>query len=129
MRLLLDSHVLLAEVRKALGLPYNRDVLRYDTGADGIQASAVSLWEIAIKARLGKLDPGVPPAELPSLLATLGRPVLPVTAHHAVAVVWPEPPTRDPFDRMLLAQCAVENLRLVTVDRALVDHPLAWRLS
>ena len=39
----------------------------------------------------------------------------------------PEPPTRDPFDRLLLAQCAVDNLRLVTVDRALAGHPLAWR--
>ena len=33
--------------------------------------------------------------------------------------------TRDPFDRMLLAQCQVEGLRLLTIDRALVAHPLA----
>ena len=39
----------------------------------------------------------------------------------------PEPQTRDPFDRLLLGQCQVENLRLVTLDRALAAHPLAWR--
>ena len=33
--------------------------------------------------------------------------------------------TRDPFDRLLLAQCAIEGRRLVTIDAALRDHPLA----
>ncbi len=89
--------------------------------------SAASLWEIAIKVRLAKLSLGGNLADLPDLLNSLGVPVLPIDDRHALASVTPEPPTRDPFDRMLLAQCQVEGLRLVTVDRALVDHPLAWR--
>jgi PIN domain nuclease of toxin-antitoxin system len=44
---------------------------------------------------------------------------------HALASVEPEPATRDPFDRMLVAQCQIEGLRLLTIDRALVSHPLA----
>jgi PIN domain nuclease of toxin-antitoxin system len=39
----------------------------------------------------------------------------------------PEPMTRDPFDWMLLAQCQVEGLRLLTIDRGLVGHPLVAR--
>ena len=35
--------------------------------------------------------------------------------------------TRDPFDRLLLAQCSIEELRLVTVDRALTSHALTIR--
>ncbi|MGF1549428.1 MAG: hypothetical protein ACFBQW_02680 [Sphingomonadaceae bacterium] len=35
--------------------------------------------------------------------------------------------TRDPFDRLLLAICQVERLRLLTTDQRLADHPLAWR--
>lgn len=35
--------------------------------------------------------------------------------------------THDPFDRLLLAQCRVEGMRLVTRNRALAAHPLAWR--
>ncbi|MDP4006098.1 hypothetical protein Q8W67_21930 [Methylobacterium sp. NEAU K] len=50
----------------------------------------------------------------------------PITASHAVD---PMPPTRDPFDRMLLVQCLVEDRRLVTVDRALHTHPLAPRFE
>lgn len=90
-------------------------------------ASVASLWEIAIKVRLGKLDAGVELASIPSMLASFDLTICPIDHRHALTSVHPEPPTRDPFDRMLLAQCQVENLRLVTVDRALVDHPLAWR--
>lgn len=62
---------------------------------------------------------------LPELLAGLGIEINPINEHHALAAVEPEPPTRDPFDRLLLAQCQIENLRLVTVDRALAMHPMA----
>jgi PIN domain nuclease of toxin-antitoxin system len=87
--------------------------------------SVATLWEITIKARLGKLDPGMPVEELADYLESAGFLLLDVTRHHAVASVDPEPPTRDPFDRMLLAQCGVEGLSLVTLDRALAVHPLA----
>ena len=54
---------------------------------------------------------------LPELLHDLGIQIVPINEHHALAVVDPEPVTRDPFDRMLLAQCQIENLRLVSLDR------------
>lgn len=52
---------------------------------------------------------------------------LDVTTDHALVEVDPVPATRDPFDRLLLGVCAVEGMRLVTTDRVLQDHPLAWR--
>lgn len=48
--------------------------------------------------------------------------ILPITAQHALADVEPVPPTRDPFDRLLRAQCAVEGLSLLTLDGALRIH-------
>jgi PIN domain nuclease of toxin-antitoxin system len=89
--------------------------------------SVVSLWEIAIKTRLGKLDAGMPPADVAGYLEAIGISVLPIGRHHVVAELASEPDTRDPFDRLLLAQCQVEGMRLVTRDRALAAHPLAWR--
>jgi PIN domain nuclease of toxin-antitoxin system len=62
---------------------------------------------------------------LPELIDGLGIVIVPVDEHHALATVEPEPKTCDPFDRMLLAQCQIEGLRLVTTDRALVSHPAA----
>jgi PIN domain nuclease of toxin-antitoxin system len=86
-----------------------------------------SLWEIAIKSRLNKLDPGMALDAMQPTLEGTGITILPINVGHVIAVVAPEPATRDPFDRLLLAQCEVEGLQLVTIDRALVEHPLAFR--
>jgi PIN domain nuclease of toxin-antitoxin system len=80
---------------------------------------------MAIKARLGKLDSGIPVQDIAEYSDALGTTILAIEARHVVVTVDPEPETRDPFDRLLLGQCEVENLRLVTVGRALVNHRLA----
>src|SRR5258708_15945474 len=94
-----------------------------------VHASVASLWEIAIKVRLRKLALGVSPTLLPELMQRIGLQLIAINHHHVLTVVEPEPNTRDPFDRLLLAQCLIENLRLVTIDRALITHPLAWRAA
>lgn len=92
--------------------------------AGEFHASVASLWEIAIKQRLGKLrlTPGL--NTLPELLDGMGIEMIPLNERHVLASVEPEARTRDPFDRLLLAQCKIEDLRLVTIDRALIAHPL-----
>ena len=127
MRLLLDTHILLAFID---GKPSNlsREVAILETGDHVLLASVASLWEIAIKWRLGKLPLPVLPDRLPDVLGDLGVSVLPVTPDHALTTVNPEPGTRDPFDQLLLAVCQVDNLRLATIDRALVHHRLAIKL-
>jgi PIN domain nuclease of toxin-antitoxin system len=125
MRLLLDTHILLALIgRGAASLPAAVAVLLRDRGNEH-HLSAASLWEIAIKCRLGKLKLTHELGALPELLDGLGVRIVAIDERHALASVEPDPMTRDPFDRMLLAQCQVEGLRLVTIDRALVSHPLA----
>ena len=89
--------------------------------------SAASLWEIAIKTRLRKLDILVPLERLPEVLESYAIEIVGITARHALAEAGPQPLTRDPFDRMLLAQCRLEEFRLVTIDRVLAEHPLTWR--
>lgn len=111
-----DLHSLEIALRRAVQSPQT-----------ALYASVASLWEIAIKFRLGKLALKAPLAELPSLVEGVGLILLRIEASHVLANVDPVPATRDPFDRLLLAQCAVEGLRLVTTDRALKGHPLSWR--
>lgn len=126
MRLLFDTHILIILARGELSR-LRGDMAAAVTSTDNVAfASAASLWEIAIKTRLGKIEPGLPLDELPDYLRTIGLNLLVVDHRHAVRSVDPEPTTRDPFDRLLLAQCAVEQLRLVTIDRVLSRHPLAW---
>ncbi|AYO81281.1 type II toxin-antitoxin system VapC family toxin [Methylobacterium brachiatum] len=129
MRLLLDSHILLAIALKRLDAVSPSIAQALARPNMDLAASAASLWEIAIKARLGKLDPGMPLGMLAEFFEAVGIGMLPITASHAVAAIEPMPPTRDPFDRMLLAQCLIEGRRLVTVDHALRDHPLAARFT
>ena len=125
MRLLLDTHVLLSLIESGMGaLPKGVQALLRDPDNEH-HLSAASLWEIAIKSRLGKLRLRPSLSALPELLDGLGVAIISINEHHALAAVEPEPKTRDPFDRMLLAQCQIEGLRLVTTDRALVSHPAA----
>ncbi|CAN5231137.1 type II toxin-antitoxin system VapC family toxin [soil metagenome] len=126
MRLLLDTSVLVAIARDETETLPARIAATIGSELNECYASAASLWEIAIKTRLGKLDPRLPLADLPDHFAEVRLKVLIIDYHHAIASLASEPNTRDPFDRLLLAQCQVEGLRLVTEDRALVSHPLAW---
>ena len=127
MRLLLDTNILIPLVEEQTeNLPAeHRSVLAADHHE--LFASVASLWEIAIKSRLGKLPLRTGLSQLPVALESAGVALLSIEASHVLQDVEPQPDTRDPFDRLLLAQCLVEGIRLVTLDRALSVHPLAWR--
>ena len=129
MRLLLDTHIALAVINLTQdGLPkaHSRHLSEKD---HSFVVSAASLWEIAIKNRLGKLPLRIEPVEVSAYLHASEIMVIPVTAEHATAEAIPAPETRDPFDRLLLAVAQVEDAPLVTADARLVMHPLAWSPS
>jgi PIN domain nuclease of toxin-antitoxin system len=80
---------------------------------NAIAISAASVWEIAIKRSLGKLEIE---DSWPTALARLGFDPMPVTAVHAEAVEHLPWHHRDPFDRLLVAQASAESRTLVTAD-------------
>lgn len=125
MRLLVDTHILIALAERN-SIPQPLMDAMNDFESD-LYASVASLWEIAIKVRLGKLPLKMPLDAFPTFLAKSRFALVGIRASHALALADPEPQTRDPFDRMLLTQCQVEGFRLITLDRSLVAHPLAWR--
>jgi len=81
--------------------------------------SAVSVWEIAIKRSLGKLELA---DGWTTALARLDFEPLPVNAVHAAAVEALPWHHRDPFDRLLVAQAGSEGAELVSADERLVDY-------
>jgi PIN domain nuclease of toxin-antitoxin system len=126
-RLLLDTNIVIPIVDgrgRVLPAPI-RDLIT----ADDVElwASVASTWEIAIKHRLGKLPLPCPLEDWPAALTRLNITAIPVRTAHAIHSLDPLPSTRDPFDQLLLAVCAVERLQLLTLDEKLLDHPLAWR--
>lgn len=122
MRLLLDTHVLLwwlADDRKLAKAA--RDIIA-DPDND-VHVSAVTVWEAAIKTTLGRLE-----IELDDLADTIvqnGFRPLPVEFRHAVTAGRLPSVHRDPFDRMLVAQASVEELRLVSHDRVFERYGLS----
>lgn len=125
MRLLLDTHILIGAMKEELAGRFPAIAELIGDKGNSVFVSAASIWEIAIKSRLGKLDVPVPLAEIGGYLASVGFDVISIRLRDVVARAVPEPATRDPFDRLLLAQCAVEGMKLVTLDRRLAGHPLS----
>lgn len=118
--LLLDTNVvvwLLTGDRTAV----SRDAVAALTRADTAFVSAASIWEIAIKRSLGKLRLA---DGWPAALRRLDFTPLPITSMHAEAVEDLPWHSRDPFDRLLVAQALVEQCRLVTADTRLAAYPI-----
>jgi PIN domain nuclease of toxin-antitoxin system len=118
MRLLLDTHIFLwAVAGNPLLQPATRKLIE---SADEVFVSAASLWEVAIKARLGKID--ADPDELVSAIERSGFAELPVRATHAAGVARLPMHHNDPFDRLLVAQAVAEPLKLLTADAVLAQY-------
>jgi len=116
-RILLDTHFLLWAVAEPRKLP---SVARKRIDDSEIFVSAASIWEVSIKAALGKL--AADPAELLGEIEPAGFTLLPVTGEHAAAVARLPAIHADPFDRMLVAQAKTEPLLLLTNDTALAGY-------
>ena len=128
MKLLLDTHIVLAFVDQDLEDRFPAIARDFARNNPDIAISAASIWEIAIKTRLKKLNPRIDPHLIPSYLRDLGLFILDITHAHVTADISPDILTRDPFDRLLLAQAQIEGMRFVTIDSALIDHPLSFRV-
>ena len=118
MRLLLDTHVFLWAVTANRQL--KASTRKFLSRADAVYVSAASIWEIAIKSQLGKIEADV--TFLVEAIDSSGFQELPVSAHHAAAVAKLPLHHSDPFDRLLLAQAFLEPLRLVTANSALTAY-------
>jgi PIN domain nuclease of toxin-antitoxin system len=120
MRVLIDTHVLLwavtedVETAQSKLSPDARGLLR--DGSNDIIVSAGTLYEIAIKVSIGKLP--LPP-EFPAMVKAHGYEILPIAPRHLEQLARLPLRHRDPFDRLLVAQAAVDGLVLLTADAQL----------
>ena len=122
MRLLLDTHAFLwwltddprlsEPAREAIG-----------DGGSVVNVSAASIWEIAIKSALGRLEFG--DADIVSEIGANGFSELPISAVHAAAAGVLPRIHDDPFDRMLVAQSRLEGLVCVTRDPVFDEYRVA----
>jgi PIN domain nuclease of toxin-antitoxin system len=104
--------------------PRARELLRSRTNR--LVFSAVSAWELAIKAQLGRFQlPEDLGAFLAEQVAAWGLEILAVEMRHAVGVRDLPLHHRDPFDRLLVAQAQAERLTLLSPDPAIARYDVA----
>jgi PIN domain nuclease of toxin-antitoxin system len=118
MRLLLDSHIFSWTFYEPEKL--SAGAIEIISGADEIYVSSASIWEIAIKVRLGKMN--ADPAELFEQIAANNFHELPVLSRHALLVAKLPLHHTDPFDRLLIAQAIIEPMHLLTADPKLRQY-------
>ncbi len=122
MRALLDTHTFLWWIADDPRL--SRSVSKIiSEGINEIYLSVASCWEMAIKAKLGKLEvPGDLERFIPEQMLTNAIESLPIRMSHALHVHKLPAHHRDPFDRLLIAQAQLENLPILTSDHQIARY-------
>jgi PIN domain nuclease of toxin-antitoxin system len=91
--------------------------------------SLVSLWEIAIKIKTGKLNTiGSSVAYIRDEINAYGMELLPIRYEHILQLESLPAHHSDPFDRLLIAQAITESLPILTGDKAFASYgvKLLW---
>jgi PIN domain nuclease of toxin-antitoxin system len=118
MRLLLDTHIFLWWVTDNRKL--SKAVRSRITQATEVYISSASIWELAIKIKLKKLNADI--AQLAEEISNSGFSELPITGRHASFIYHLPLMHRDPFDRIMIAQAICEPLTLITCDSILQKY-------
>ena len=124
MRVLLDTHTFLWWITDDSQLSTTARQVMENTD-NTLYLSAASGWEIAIKARLGKLRlPDDVQGYVSEQISINAIQVLPIEMSHALQVYTLPDHHRDPFDRILVAQSLVEQLPILTIDPLIAQYPV-----
>jgi PIN domain nuclease of toxin-antitoxin system len=125
--MLLDTHTLLWFLNNDSRLPVN--VRQRIEETELVFVSAVSLWEIAIKINIGKLNIVTSFEEIKENMNALNIQELPIEFDDSLAYIGLPilKEHKDPFDRMIAAQAMRRSLTLVSADKKL-DAYLISRL-
>ena len=120
---LLDTHALLWYTNEPEKLsPEATDTIRNEENS--IFVSAINLWELGIKFRIGKLPEAEPLVtnwfEMVARLQVGDLAFSSLHSSEAALMAWEH---KDPFDRALAAQALVEELTLVAYDAAFSNLP------
>ena len=124
MKVLMDTHVFLWWIEDNPRLsPRAREII--SDIENEVFLSAASGWEIAIKARLGRIKLPQDPARFVMEQVTINAfRTLPIQLNHTLHVYTLPPIHRDPFDRILIAQSQLENIPIITADSYIAKYPV-----
>lgn len=122
MKLLLDTHALLWWLADDPRIGARARALIADP-ANEVLVSVVSLWEIVVKLRLGKLQADF--AEIALAVQEDGFGPLGIGLSHLLTLQGLPAHHRDPFDHLLMAQAITEGATFVSDDRNVPRYKLS----
>jgi PIN domain nuclease of toxin-antitoxin system len=126
MRILVDTHIFLWQFFDDPRLSRRmRDII--DDQKLQLLLSDVSIWEIAIKVRLGKLPFDM--RDIEAEIKRCGYQQLKIERAHVVAVAKVQRHHNDPFDHLLIAQAIVERIPVLTADEQFGTYPIRLALT
>ncbi|MGI8669876.1 MAG: type II toxin-antitoxin system VapC family toxin [Aridibacter sp.] len=115
MRLLIDTHILIYFLEGNNLLSNSHQQIIADSNNE-ILISIASLWEMAIKISIGKLTLLQPLEDVIKQIEAEDFEILTISPEHTLQVSTMPFYHRDPFDRIIIAQCQVENLDIISND-------------
>lgn len=118
---LLDTHIFLWWLDDNKKLDKKIRSIIEDTD-NQIYISAITIWEIIIKKSLSKLEV---PENLIDIIYTSNFEELPMTIEHALYIEHLPKIHKDPFDRLLIAQCIMEDLTFITKDNIIKKYDIS----
>jgi len=122
MKVLLDTHAFLWWIIDSPLIPLQVRNIISDSNNE-LFLSAASCWEIAIKAKIGRIKlPNKPQIFVSEQMATNAIQGLPIQISHALHVFSLPHHHRDPFDRMIVAQAQLEKLPILTSDSFIAQY-------
>ena len=121
MKILLDTHALLWWLTDDGRLGRQARELVEDPGND-VLVSVVSLWEIAVKTRVGKLEADI--RQITDAVQQDGFALLDISVAHLLTLAGLPLHHRDPFDHLLIAQAITEDATFISEDRNTAQYPV-----
>ena len=123
MRVLIDTHVLIWYLNGDKVLPSRTaDIL--SNNDNKLFVSTISLWEIAIKISLGKLELSLSLKQIEEYLKDKDVELLDIKFEPLIKLLDLPHHHRDPFDRLLIAQAISEKLTIISADRHFAAYPV-----
>jgi len=125
MKYLLDTHTLIWLLEASSKVSNNiKEELRFP--GNSVYLSSISLWEIAIKSSLGKLDMRASFDKLLTSLYSTNINILQVENEYLRNVMTLPWIHKDQFDRLLISTALVEGLTIITTDENIQKYNVSW---
>ena len=125
MRYLLDTHAIIWHFESSSKLPQNITKIIYNP-KNIIYISSISLWEIAIKMKLNKLDLSITLDDMLMRIKNSDINVLQIEDEYLQILSKLPFLHKDPFDRLLISTALVEDLKFITVDENIQKYDVVW---